>query len=624
MNYCFSLILTLIFIQSYSQSILKVKWGEISQEEIQLSSVEFEKDADVVILYEKGNAIIGGTFQNHVYRRVKILTDKGLDFANQELMYYSFKNIENISNLKAQTLNIVNGKPEISTVDKNSIFDVQVNEYYHAKRFAFPNVKVGSILEYEYKIVDQNIHHIDAWQFQHEYPTLFSHFSIENKMQLNYNFIAIGDKIIHQPKLNTRSEVNSWFLKNLPSYGKIDYLHNAEDMAERIIFQLNGSSYSSINSSLNTITTWKELKQNQFNYFQEYLNNGIGKEIANQIPKGNSELENLENIYQYFKSNYRWNSFIGISPKLNNRQLQKEKLGNQADLNLLLQAILTNSGFTSELILLSNRSNGRILTGYPYLGSFNMLVNLVTLKNGATYLIDAARMNGDLGYAPKDIYNYYAVALQPFDESFISLKQQISENLSLQNFIFHNGKWNLIRTDKRNGYFKENLSENSNSSEVVHSMDLKLNEIKKENRNLDEKNYRIDKTQHSSESLIEPEFILIENPLKNIISKYTFTELERERYLEFDFPFYYKTDVIVKIPDGYKVEIPADFNQVYQTETKQFIYNQTTSQQEDNLIVQYEFYLKDYIVTDKYLDVKSFFEKVNLAGTKTLLLKKLK
>lgn len=617
MRFLFPFILLLFFSFLTAQN----KWGQLTQDEINLKEVDFEKDADVVILYEKGNATIAGSFQNYIYRRVKIMTEKGIDYANQELLYYSDKNIENISNLKAQTINIVNGKPEIFPIEKNLFFDVKINDYYNAKRFAFPNVKVGSILEYEYSWVSKNIHHIDAWQFQHEYPTLYSQFSIENKMTLNYASITIGEKVGKQPKINPKSKENTWRLSRIPSFKKIDYLHNQEDMAERIIFQL--SAVNSFNSKINTITTWKELKQERFEDYQKFLNESIGKEIAIQIPKGNNELENLQNIYNYFKSNYVWNKFIGIYSKQNNRQLFKEKLGNQADLNLLLYSILTQSGFKTDLILLSNRSNGRVLVSYPYLGNFNMMVNLVTMHDGATYIIDAARMEGDLPYPPKDLFNLYAITLKPFDDSFVLLKQEISEMYSLQNYIYQNDKWHLIRTDKRNGHFKENDAPNDAFSAIQNSMDIHLNESKKEKNNRDEKNFQVEKSHFVSNPIRDYEFISIENPLSAILSSFKFTDTERERYLEFDFPFYYKIDVIINVPAGYKVEVPNGFEKTFQTENKQFLYNQSTSQQEDKFIIQYEFYLSNSVVTDKYVDVKSFFDKVHLNGAKNLLLKKL-
>jgi hypothetical protein len=608
----------------HSQLQKKVNWGEVTQDEIDLKQVEFEKDADIVILYEKGTSTIAGSFQTFFYRRVKILTEKGIDYANQEISYYAYKGMEKLTDVKGQTINIVNGKPEISTIDKNAIFDIKINDYYNSKKFTFPNVRVGSILEFEYLSVNQNIHHIDAWQFQHEYPTLFSQFTIENKMALKYATISIGDKLAKQGNSIEKSPSNSWRLYNLPSYTKIDYLYNQKDMAEQIIFQLSGTNSMSYAGTINPITTWKELKQERFDSYKEYLNDAVGKDIALTIPKGESELETLENTYQYFKSNYTWNKFYGIYPKQSNKQVQKEKIGNQADLNLLLNSVLKNSGFKSDLILLSSRSNGRILISYPYLGQFDKLVNLVTLNNGASYIIDASRMENELGFPPQDLFNHYAITLKPFDDSFLSLKQEISEFNSLQNYVYKDGKMNLIRTDKKNGYFNDSRPSPQITQEIENALDVALNEIKTEKMEQSKDKYHIEKIQSKSSSIDQIDFINIENPLKTIVAPFKFVEKERERFLEFDFPFYYKTDVVIDIPTGFQLEIPVGFDQTHQTTNKQFLYNQRAHQKDNKLIFQIEFYLGKAIVTDDYANVKSFFEKVNFDISKTILLKKKK
>src|SRR5690606_25306831 len=126
------------------------KWGKISQEELDYKQVTFEKEAPAVILYEEGKTTISGAFRNSVYRRIKILDEKGIESANQELLYYSFKNLEQFGNIRAQTINIENGKPVIYPVDKKDIFDVTVNEYYNSKKFTFPNVKVVSIFNFKF------------------------------------------------------------------------------------------------------------------------------------------------------------------------------------------------------------------------------------------------------------------------------------------------------------------------------------------------------------------------------------------------------------------------------------------------------------------------------------------
>src|SRR5690606_7915333 len=146
-----------------------------------------------------------GVTETKIYKRIKILNERGIEAANQELVYYSENKKEAIQNIKAQTLNIENGQIKSYPVDKNSIFDVNINEAYSSKKFTFPNVKVGSILEFEYDFYDNDVYLIDIWRFQHEIPTLFSQYSLTNETYREYTLLMVGEKTVKYSK-NNRSE----------------------------------------------------------------------------------------------------------------------------------------------------------------------------------------------------------------------------------------------------------------------------------------------------------------------------------------------------------------------------------------------------------------------------------
>src|SRR5690606_3017568 len=343
MKFCCLISALILSIPAFSQLNPKTKWGEVSQAEREFTQVSYEKEASAVILYEEGKTDISGSFQTHVYRRIKILNERGIEAANQEWAYYAYKGYESYGSIKAQTINIENGKPVIYEVDRKSIFETNLNEYYNAKKFTFPNVKVGSIIEYEYTFTDQKLSFIDAWRFQHEYPTLYSSYQIQNNTGLDYTSLMIGDKIVEYSK--NKKNPNKWVLTGLPSYVSLDYLYNKKDMAERIVFQIRGynSSIGLFDSSSgykDVIPDWGKLIDEINDNYKNYTSKSIGSEIADQIPNGKNQKETLQNIYQYFKENFRWNNFYGISPKQTNRETLKEKSGNSTDLNLLLNSVL--------------------------------------------------------------------------------------------------------------------------------------------------------------------------------------------------------------------------------------------------------------------------------------------
>lgn len=609
----------------------KTYWGHITKAEIDFKEVLFEKDAGAVILYEEGKTVVSQTFNNTIYRRIKILNESGIQYANQELLYYSYNNLERIGSLKAQTINDENGVTKTYPIDQKEIFNVGLNEYYSTVKFTFPNVKVGSIIEFEYSLQDDNLYLIDAWRFQHELPTLYSKYEIFNESGLDYTSLMIGDKIVKYSKQHD-TNISQWALTNLPSFKSLTFLYNPRDMSERIAFQLRGY-YKRVNSAFgksnaqytDAITTWKDLSSEMAKDYKTKSNESFITNVTSSIPNGINQKETLLNTYNFFKTNYKWNGFTAINPRLTNRELEKIKTGNVADLNLMFYTILKEKGIKSDMVLLSTRDHGKTQTSFPYLGQFNVAINLVTLSDGTTFLIDASNLENDLGYMPLRNYNHIGLIVDTKNEQFINMSPPISEYHSTQNYNLKDGKFYLTKTDKLNGYFKVKNKPSQKDFEqytpVDKALDILMNEQKTDVKT-DESLFELTRTQFESNEVGNSFFTQIENPIKRLVSEFKMYEENRERPLEFNFPFYYKIDVVLNIPEGFTVEIPKDFAAQNELSTKDVQYFQNAIIKDGKLIFHVEFLLNNPIYTNNYKAMKTFFDKSNLDASKTILLKK--
>lgn len=612
----------------FAQSGKKPKWGEVSEEEMNYNSVIFEPDAGAVVLYEEGRAVIGNAFDTHVYKRIKILNERGMEAAEQQLRYYTYKNLQSYRKLKAQTLNVENGKTVAYPVDKKSFFDNDINEYYNVVKFTFPNLKVGSIIEFEYDFHDETMYYVDAWRFQNAYPTLYSKYEIENKSILDYISVAVGDKIVEYSQ--KRPTTTSWVLSNLPGYSSLDFLYNQEDMAERLVFQLRGYSkqegmYNKETHYKSVLAEWKDLTKQMAEKYTSQKNPGYAKEIAASIPDGTDETETLKNVYEYFKKNYTWNRFVSIDPFQTGRETGKTKTGNSADLNLLLNTVLAAKGFEAEMVLLSTRSHGKIITSYPYLRQFNNSANLVRLPNGNSFLIDASDMKYELGFAPLRNYNDLMMEAKEGNDSFFMINPPLSEFGSLQNYVFRDGKFLYTKTDRMSGYFKY-LEEEGSKGEVTatalsSALEFPFTEIKKDKADRD--GMELLRVSYESDEIGGNSFFSVQNPLISVLPLYKLTENKRQRPLEFNFPFLYKTDVSIEIPPGYKAEIPTgyDSDRGFGSADMQFV--QKAEVKEGKLLIHTEFYIGKPSFSNSYTHIKSFFETVNLDVSKGILIKKL-
>lgn len=622
-NLLLSFILLFINYSLNAQINPKTKWGDVSQTEIDYKQVPFEKDAGAVILYEEGTLIMNYVIaEKKVYKRIKILDESGLNAANQELIYYSEGGLERIDGLKAQTLNFSNGKTTITEVDRKSFFDTDINQYYNSIKFAFPNVQVGSILEFEYTLTDKKLRYMNAWEFQHEIPTLYSKFNFKNDSYIDFRSISIGEKIVSLSK--TKREPDEWAITDVPSLKQLKFVYNSKDVAERLVFQIqsylsNSEKMNEPTKTVNAVGSWGNVTEEMANTYNSWSNNSSVSNLPVSDINQNDQKGSLLAIIEYFKNNYNWNNFYAIYPKITNREVINQKKGNAADLNLLLNVLLNEKGFDAKLLMISTRDNKKLITSYPYIGQFNSTINMVKLKDGSVYFFDASDLDYEFGYMPLNNYNQYSLLVDSKKETFINMEPPLSELYSNQSYNMIDGKFILSKIDKANGYFnsepKNLISSLNNAFEIDFIEKSKTQPTTLDNKYIGTKTILQANVENQS-------FLTIQNPLQQIINQYKFEEKTRERQLEFDFPFYYNIDVVCKIPEGYSVEIPMDFNVRHEVGDKNLIYYQNAQIKDNSLVFHIEFLMQKSIFINQFPDVKRFFEKANSDSSKSILLKK--
>ncbi|MCA4809405.1 DUF3857 domain-containing protein [Empedobacter stercoris] len=621
MKIIFTLFFLLLTIFSNAQN-KEFKLGKISQQEIAFNQVPFEKDADAVILSEEGKMdLIQSNYYLTVKRRIKILTEKGIDQANIQLNYYSKNKQESITGIKGNTINIFNGIEQVIPIDEKEIFDISLNELYSAKRFTFPNVKVGSIIEYTYVKGSEHNFSIDAWNFQHDIPTLSSKFRLINKAYSAYSIITIGDAL--NEKYKNKSSSSEWSLNNIQSYNQLKYVYNPEDQSERI--KLQADNYHTDGAKKTTLNAWQDLIQDINSQYENYRNPSAIREIAQKIPNGKDEVETLRNVIEYIDTNVKWNRFYGIIPSRSNRTLLKEKAGSTADMNLLLNEILTAKGFETSLVLFSSRHHGQILFSYPFVNQFNSVVTVVKLNNGtANVILDASKLNKEqIEYGPLDVFNYHGVVIKKGEPSFVKLNQKLSYYESSIKYDFlNNGNLVLYRKDKFNGYFYDENAEEKNvlNRFVTESLEMRLDEESSDKLIFETDSYV--KSYKSKTKTPNAAFYTFINPLREFLKQYTFEDTNRQRKIEFNYPYLFNIQVKSKIPAGYEVVIDENYKTHHKIELN-LEYYQEAKIKDGQLIIAIQFLLPEGVYeAEKYNELKQFFEKVKTVSLKEILMKK--
>lgn len=96
----------------------------------------------------------------------------------------------------------------------------------------------------------------------------------------------------------------------------------------------------------------------------------------------------------------------------------------------------------------------------------------------------------------------------------------------------------------------------------------------------------------------------------------------RQRKIEFNYPYLFNIQIKSKIPEGYQVVIDEKYKAHHKIELG-LEYYQEAKEKDGQLIVMIQFILPEGVYeADKYNELKQFFEKVKTDSQKEVLLKK--
>ena len=175
------------------------KFGKVTKEELEMTVYPRDSTAKAIILNENGQIYFNFNVDNfavdlELMKKIKILKQEGVEYATIKIPYYykSTTSREIINNLDAFAYNLEKGEIVKTKLDKKYIFDEKVNDNYHQMKFAIPNVKAGTVIEYKYVRRSPFYYNIPDWQFQTEIPVRKSRLEVVIPEYFLYNVDQIG------------------------------------------------------------------------------------------------------------------------------------------------------------------------------------------------------------------------------------------------------------------------------------------------------------------------------------------------------------------------------------------------------------------------------------------------
>ena len=442
----------------------------------------------------------------------------------------------------------------------------------------------------------------------------------------------IGKRLVE--KYANKNSKAEWELTNIPSYKELKFVYNIKDYSERIRLQLkgyygeSGSVLGNVPKYKTTIQTWKDLKNELLNSNNKYLNESYVGKIVNEIPNGATQLETLKNVVDYFNKNFKWNYFRSIFLSETQRTIVDKHTGNLADLNTLFQTLLKAKNIKSDLLLVSTRQHGKLITNFPYLNQFDAIINLVELNDKSTYIINAANVSVEqLRYPSINIFNDLAFNMNTKEDVFLNLKPQLSSyEANFSYTIQENKQITQTRKEMFDGYFyNENVKDKNDLIYTYLTPAINTTYDDTNNKgifydNNDEKYKKM--TLGVAQINNNNSFYTVENPLKQYLSTFIFDEKDRKNKIEFNFPLYFVVNSKVKIPEGFEVISPSDFTKTVKP-NEDLLYHQNFLIKDNSIQILTQLLVNKSVFESKdYSTLKSFFEYAQKLSQQEFIIKK--
>ncbi|MBC7867694.1 MAG: DUF3857 domain-containing protein, partial [Gloeobacteraceae cyanobacterium ES-bin-316] len=386
-------------------------YGTVTSGEINLKQCAFDKDADAVVLLHEAYADHDEQYRlittHHV--KIKILSEKGFSFADVLIPFYRKDNFEQIDKVEGMTINVgENNQVEKIRLERKSIFTQNENERIGKVVFTFPAIKVGSIIDYQFRSTMKHYGGLDDWAFQKKIPVITSKFKlvILPNTEFAYRVNNVSDLPLKIKKEASTGAVN-FEMENIPALEDEPYMDARSDYLHRVIFQLSGYNMGNGNSK-KYMTSWEEVTKELLTSLE------FGVQIQRNIPSANdfikqtnaleSEEEKMMAVLDFVRSNMTWNGLYSKYSQGGVKDTWQKKSGNNGEINLLLVNLLREASLKSYPILVSERSHGKVNISYPFIDQFSSVLACVFIGNKKFYL-DATDKSFPAHLIPLNILN---------------------------------------------------------------------------------------------------------------------------------------------------------------------------------------------------------------------------
>ncbi|GGD20545.1 DUF3857 domain-containing protein [Flavobacterium orientale] len=655
-------IVLFLFIFSTVSKAQNLDFGKVSKQELTEKKHPKDTSAVAAILFKKAKTSFfytekdGFQCETKYEIRLKIYKKEGFSWANYSIPYYiGWTNLgkDNIFFSDVTTYNLENDKIVKTKLSSDGTFKEKINDYWMKKTITFPNVKEGSVIEFKYKLVSENLVKLPDFDFQELIPVNFAEYRTEIPVNYEYKTILNGyskvdqeskDEIITQSinaafnqtnYLTYTLRKNKYTLENIPALKEEPYIDNAENYRIKIKNELSAVVFKDV-APKKYAETWDDVATDisQNDHFKKQIESkGFFESNLNSILSNSSnQTETVDAILKHVKNRIKWNGIYGIFPKEGLKNSYNNRTGNVSDINLNVLVLLRNAGINAFPVLVSTRKNGKIF--FPSRDDFNYII-VKAIVDGKQVLLDATDPNTTSNILPFRSINGKGVMISLTGKSeevslvptFLSksitfVQADLKENGSI------NGKVRATKSDYQAYFFRDRY--------MGINQEMYLEKLESDYKNVNISDYKIENIEDFDKTIIETfsftnsnevnlnNKTIIFNPLLFFTKSVNpFKEEKRFMPIDFVFPTQEKYLITITIPEGYRVEyLPQSYNVALPN--NDIVINFNLSSDPTKIVINSSFDINQAVFEPNYYqDIKNIFKLYIEKQTESIILKKI-
>ncbi|MAO08979.1 MAG: transglutaminase [Alteromonas sp.] len=649
----FFLLLTISSSTLWAQNF---KFGKVSEEEVKQKEHPSYPEADAAVLYREVRTHfeysedIGFYLITDVFERIKIYNENGFEWATKEVPLYrqSNKYKEELSGLKAYTY-VLNEKGKVEDVKlrRDGMFEEDRSEMYKVEKFTMPSLKPGCVIEYEYSVKSPFYSAINPYRFQEKIPVNKVSLTFETPEYFNYNTHRRGwlpfniDTNYKQRSMdyrhtasfvqtksaigNTTTETatfkeNSYVvtMDDVPPVQKEAYSGNINNYMSSLVFELAYTKFPNGGVEMYS-TDWGSVSEKI--YRSESFGGQLGqdrhyKDDVDRLVEGvTSQNEKALKIYEYVRSTMNHNGFIGMYTQEGLKKAYQEKVGNVADINLLLVSMLRYVGINANPILISTKSHG--VPVFPTRNGFNYVIAGLE-QNGQVILLDASDKFGAPNILDEELLNWQGRLIREDGSStWIALQsQKPSQEMFMVNYKIDG---NAEIEGQSKGQYTDYLAlerrkdfSGASSEEIknkIKGLNADFNDFHLENAKNPYEPIKMDFSFHSSDYLEEIDGKYYLSPMLFMaLQENPFKMNDRKYPIDYGFSKQHRYIINIEVPDGYTLEsMPENASMILGDNA--FIFKYLLSHRGNTIQLMVDFTINKYLIDPSmYSEVKKFYQ----------------